>query len=287
MTSTRVSVQTNVRVDEERFALIVTTRIGEVTATTAIHRQQLFRRIGGIRFATRGSVQEVAHLASAMTYKCGAALMPFDGEKSLVEVPGGIPISPAERARIVEMHLQDVTDCDAGATLGPDMYAGEDVMSLVGASPRWADFVTGRSVAAGGLGIDSNGATALGLFAAFERLRSLGNIRLGTSSIQGFGAVGAELGLLLYRAGVVIRAISNAKGCLVALDERGLDLEELHSLRAACLSSNEVDLELQRYGAVRLAESRYYADQPEQIYRIGCDMFVPAARTMVIALTSE
>lgn len=43
-------IERNIAIDEESFALVVTTHHDGAVATTAIHRHDFQRRIGGVRF---------------------------------------------------------------------------------------------------------------------------------------------------------------------------------------------------------------------------------------------
>ena len=86
-----MQVDRDIEIGGERFALLVTTHHGSVTARTAVHAQGFLRRIGGARFVGKGDVAEVGHLSSAMTWKCAAAGLPADGEKSVISCPDGIP----------------------------------------------------------------------------------------------------------------------------------------------------------------------------------------------------
>lgn len=284
MGARKTTLRHGFEIGSQSYALVVETETSTWRAMTAIHEQNFARRIGGLRMANDGSLQEVGHLASAMTYKCGASLIPFDGEKTLVCCAAGIPVSAAERSAVIADHLMDIIAADAGVTIGPDMAAGEDVMNLLGARPEFRDHVTGRSDDSGGLGVDKNGATAEGLVRALERVM-LVDKRLRRATIQGFGAVGAGVAERLSRLGVEVVAVSNRLGTLEATQAGGLDIPALLHCRAESSQPND-DLELLRY-ADTAGGSLYHQGDPGRLMTIPTDVFVPAARTMVLAMPDE
>jgi hypothetical protein len=138
-----MKVDRDINIGGERFALLVETQHGKITARTAVHAQGFRRRIGGARFVRDGDVAEVGHLASGMTWKCAAAGLPADGEKSVITCPDGIPESIEERAAVLSEHARQVRDVDAGVIFGPDMNNGEDVMSLASEADDLRDHITG------------------------------------------------------------------------------------------------------------------------------------------------
>src|SRR4051812_49531034 len=74
-------------IDGEQFALVVTTHHDGAVATTAVHRNDFPRHIGGARFVEEtGGLSEVGHLSSTMTEKCMAAMIPADGQKTVIVV---------------------------------------------------------------------------------------------------------------------------------------------------------------------------------------------------------
>lgn len=271
-----LSVSSDVRISATPFARVVRTRHGSIEAITAIHRQRWRRRIGGARFVERGSLEEVAHLSSCMTEKCGAARLPADGEKSIVVCPDGVPTSFEERARILAEHVSLLRRVDPGVIVGPDMNVSEEVQDRVAAVPGLLGHVTGLSVGAGGLAIDAHGYTARGLAAAMRVLVEAGRVQPGRVTIQGFGAVGAHLALLLVEVGWRVVGVSDVHGALVTDDDRGLDIPALHARWLAT-------------GGLRgeVPPGATWWPAPGALFEVPTDLFVPAARTTVLAREDE
>jgi glutamate dehydrogenase/leucine dehydrogenase len=141
--------------------------------------------------------------------------------------------------------------------------------------------VTGLSVQHGGLSIDHRGYTAEGLVEAIRTCVPEGRLRRMTATIQGFGAVGAHAGRLLDTLGVRVRAVSNAKGMVSAKASEGLDV---HALFAAWDASGDEGV---RAWADANAGQVEWTDDPDTLFAVSCDIFIPAARTMVLALPDE
>jgi glutamate dehydrogenase/leucine dehydrogenase len=102
-----------------------------------------------------------------------------------------------------------------------------------------------------------------------------------TAAIQGFGAVGAHAGRLLGALGVRVRAVSNARGLLSSRGSEGLDV---HALFAAWDASQDEGV---RAWAGENAERVEWTDDPDALFAVPCDIFIPAARTMVLALPEQ
>jgi glutamate dehydrogenase/leucine dehydrogenase len=100
-----------------------------------------------------------------------------------------------------------------------------------------------------------------------------------TAVVQGFGAVGAPVARSLANRGVVVRAVSNKHGALVS--ERGLDVERLFALWLErgddCLGAY-----LNLPGA-----DASFDKSPEALFEVDAELFVPAARTTVLARVEE
>lgn len=274
-------IKRDVSIGGERFALVVETEHGSITAITAVHRQQFERRIGGARFVRRGDLTEVAHLSSAMTGKCLAANIPADGQKSIVICPDGLPVSDVEKAAVLKEHIRAVVAVDGGVIFGPDMEVGEGVQDIIASEADLRDHVTGLSTNCGGLGIDEHGYTGVGLADAIGRaIESYGRGPV-LATVQGYGAVGAHVTLPLSKAGVIIKAVSNQFGTLLAEADEGLDAEYLFELR-----SRFGDGALRSYAEGDGRSAKFLPDR-QALLRVPCDIFVPAARTSVIARSDE
>lgn len=92
-------------IDGIGFRHLIMTYHGNITARTAIHTTNLPKRLGGVRFVPRGSIEEVAHLAIGMSEKAAAAEVPIDGLKCLIECLDGVPTAVSDRAALVAAHL--------------------------------------------------------------------------------------------------------------------------------------------------------------------------------------
>lgn len=274
-----MKVDRDIEIGGEQFALLVTTQHGTVTARTAVHAQGFLRRIGGARFVRHGDVAEVGHLSSGMTWKCAAAGLPADGEKSVISCPDGIPRSVEDRATVLAAHARAVRDVDAGVIFGPDMNNGEDVMSRVSEEDDLRDHMTGLSGGHGGLSIDTRGYTAFGLIASARAARELKSEPLSTASIQGWGAVGAHSGKMLYEMGVAIRAASVRGGTLIA--DGALPAPELFNAW-----QERGDAAFDEYAKSPPDGSRF-DDDPDSLLSVPAEIFVPAARTGVLAMPDE
>jgi glutamate dehydrogenase (NAD(P)+) len=265
---------TDIEVDGVGFRHLITTRHGNITARTAIHRTQLPKRLGGVRFVEHGSVEEVCHLAIGMSQKAAAAKVPIDGLKCLIECPDGVPGSVADRAALVAAHLRVARRIDGDIIFGPDMLAPEAVLSLVAEQPDLANNVTGLNRQHGGIDIDANALTAIGICEAISN--SSAEPAQSRVAIQGFGAVGAELASLLHAGRFRITAVSNIRGAISC--KNGLDIPAYHAAwrnlgDAWLLAATGRDIER--------------IDDIHAILTLACDILVPAARTAVIAAECE
>src|SRR3954451_7274774 len=108
-------VERNIVIDEEPFVLVVTTHHQGAVATTAIHRNEFERHIGGARFVESAKgLSEVGHLSSTMTEKCMAAMIPSDGQKSVIVTGSTTPLSEERRAAILIDHVRFLKELDPG-----------------------------------------------------------------------------------------------------------------------------------------------------------------------------
>lgn len=266
-------IQKDVCINGETFSLFVRSSHRDgIVATTLVHRQDFLRRIGGARFVRMGTVEEVGHLAAGMTQKCRAAGLPMDGQKSVIACPGGLPATYEDRARILREHIEIVVGQDPGVIFGPDMENPEASMDRVAEVPALRDHVTGLSAAFWGLSIDHRGYTGLGV-AHSVGVHSGG----GTFAVQGWGAVGAWTGLLLEQQGMVLVGLSTADGALVAPPGGRLSAKDLHEAWARD-PAGVIDAGRRQGGTVIARDA---------LLEVPCDVFVPAARTNVLALRDE
>lgn len=258
----------------------ITTQHGDITAITAVHDRIFTDRLGGVRFVQHGSVDEVIHLAAGMAEKCAASRVPVSGQKTLVICPSGVPGSADARADVLEAHIRAVVSEDDGGIFGPDMACGNDVLDLLATRPVVGSHVTGLSESRYGLDINARAFTARGCVHALDTyVRARGIAYPRTAAVQGFGAVGAPVARSLANRGIAVRGVSNKHGALVSV--QGLDVERLYALWLehgddcfrAYLNLRGVYASLER--------------SPEAIFESDAELFVPAARTTVLARLEE
>lgn len=282
-------VDRDIEIEGERFALVVTTHHeGPTVARTAIHRQSFARRIGGARFVPRPAdagadygLAEVGRLSCAMTEKSLAAMIPADGQKSVLVTTQEIVEDEDRKVRILAEHVRAVAAVDRGVIFGPDMNVPEEIQNRLSREDDLLHHVTGLSVQHGGLSIDHRGYTAEGLVEGIAACVPEGRLRGMTATVQGFGAVGAHAARRLHERGVRVRAVSNALGMLFALDDTGLDAEGL--FRAWQTGGDEAVRAFVTGTGGRAA----WSDDPDALFSIPCDIFVPAARTLVLAMPDQ
>ncbi|HYY33674.1 MAG TPA: Glu/Leu/Phe/Val dehydrogenase dimerization domain-containing protein [Gaiellaceae bacterium] len=208
---------------------------------------------GGTRMLADVSVEEVARLARAMTWKFAACRARYAGAKAGVRFAGG------DRAAVIDAYRCAVEPMQDFFLTGPDMGTSpaDFVEDGAGDLPLWAKEHEG-------LGMDDL-ATGHGVKAAAEAgLRSRGRMLAGANvAVEGFGKVGAGTARACSRAGARVVAISTVNGLL--FDADGLDVEGLLELRG-------------RHGD-RVVEHGGVPVRPrEELFEVECDVLVPGAR---------
>lgn len=266
------------------FALVVKTRHGDTVATTAVHEQNFLRHIGGVRCVlppkdgtSDEGLTEVGNLASTMTEKCMAAMIPADGQKTVVVTTPDVMEDAQKKVAVLAEHERAVIAFDPGVIFGPDMAVPESIQDALSRRPGLQDHVTGLSWDHRGLSIDSNGYTGIGVAEAIRTVYPSGELTGRAVIIQGFGAVGAHTARLLAQAGARVVATSNALGALIA-DDGALDVATMFQLWSA-----RGDDWISAYSApgVRMIED------PTALFKVKADIFVPAARTSILATAAE
>ncbi len=198
----------------------------QVLGYVAIDTTVRGRALGGLRLAPDVTAEEVAGLARAMTLKYGLAGLPQGGAKAGVL---GDPEAPVpERRERLEAFAWAIAPLLKDRVYQPDTDMGtraEDIHAMLGA--------VGVRVGRRTLRTDRSGHyTALTVLAGAQAALSRRGARLGgaTAAIEGFGAVGGSLAVLLDRAGARVVAVSTSRGALH--DPRGLDVDRLVDLTA-------------------------------------------------------
>jgi glutamate dehydrogenase (NAD(P)+) len=209
---------------------------------------------GGTRMLPDVSIEEVARLARAMTWKFSACRVRYAGAKA------GVRFASGDRDAVMTAYLRELEPLKEFFLTGPDMGTRpSDFVGQVDGDelPLWAlDYE--------GLGMDDL-ATGHGVAAAAEAgLRHLGgSLRGATVVIEGFGKVGAGTARACARAGARVVAVSTVHGLLA--DFRGLDVEELIRLRAL-------------HGDRLVEHAGTPVRRREELFDLECDVLVPGAR---------
>ena len=233
---------------------------------------------GGIRYHPNVTFDEVAALASWMTWKCATVNIPFGGAK------GGIVCDPKkmsknELERLTRRYAYEISpiigpDRDIPA---PDVYTDAQVMAWImdtysmthrQSSPA---VVTGKPTFLGG----SHGrheATARGcVFVIRAACEALGiDMKRSTAAIQGFGNAGGIGARLLADNGATVVAVSDSGGGIVS--RLGLDVNGVlaHKLQTGSVAG--------------FPGTEFISN--EAILEIDCDILVPAALENQITLAN-
>jgi glutamate dehydrogenase/leucine dehydrogenase len=182
-----------------------------------VHSTVLGQAIGGCRIAPYRSWQDALadalRLSAAMTDKCAVAGLQHGGGKTVVALPPGATLAPADRRAV----LHDVADVIAALggvyATGPDV--GTDPVDMATIAER-TRHVFCRPAEDGGSG-DSSVHTATGVLAALHAVCAtlFGSPRLAGRrfGVIGLGRVGAHLARLLAaeRAELVVTDVDSTK----------------------------------------------------------------------------
>lgn len=218
--------------------------------------------IGGTRMASTVTVEEVARLARAMTFKNALARLPHGGAKSGIVAD---PHLPAERKEAVVRTFARLIAGLAGYVPGPDMGTDERAMA-------WVREEIGRAVGLpavlGGIPLDEVGATGFGLAVCADALEEAGRLRLRGSRVvlHGYGAVGRHAAHFLAERGAVVVAVADSTGAVAS--PAGIDLSVLDGHKRStgrvtgCPGTQPV--------------------APAELVAVDCEVWVPAAVKDVI-----
>ena len=232
---------------------------------------------GGIRYAPDVSLDEVRALSSWMTWKCAVVNIPFGGSK------GGIICDPRHMS---QGELERMTRRYTAALIefigpekdvpAPDINTNEQTMAWImdtysmHMGQTCNAVVTGKPVNLGG----SNGrreATGRGVSVCCDEALKYLNMTIEGCRVivQGFGNVGSNAAMSLYKKGYTIIGITEYDGALY--NESGIDIPGLLEHR-------------QRAGTINGYAKATSVDKEELITR-ECEILVPAATEN--AITSE
>lgn len=218
--------------------------------------------IGGIRMARDITVEEVARLARAMTYKNAAAGLAHGGGKAGIIGDPRMELPVKQRVirafgRAIE-HLVEYIP-------GPDMGMDETCMAYLHDEIGRA---VGLPRVVGGIPLDAIGATGFGLAVCAEVAQSFAGVALKGARVvvQGFGAVGRHAARFLSDRGAKLVAAADSGGAMI--NPSGLDLPALLAFKK---------------------QGRTVRDFPggrplpaEELVAVDCDIWIPAARPDVL-----
>jgi glutamate dehydrogenase/leucine dehydrogenase len=168
---------------------------------------------GGIRMTPTVTVEEVANLARAMTWKCALADIPFGGAKSGI-VADDKKISIEKKEAIVKSFSEAIKIvCPELYVAAPDMYMGEKEMQWFAQANGSNKACTGKPKSMGGLPHEL-GSTGFGVYHATRVASQYANLDLedATVAIEGFGNV-----------------VSDSKG--VVYNGDGIDFNKLEKIK--------------------------------------------------------
>jgi len=221
---------------------------------------------GGVRMLPDITVNEVARLARAMTWKNAMADLPLGGAK------GGVKADPwkvdkQEALRALARGMKGLSP--ARYVAGPDMNTGEKEMLAYAKEIGTMKAATGKPRRAGGLPHEL-GSTGFGVaHSAAVALRIAGiPINGATVAIEGFGNVGSFTARFLSKWGAKVIAVSERAGTLY--DERGLVVSKL------------IKEKVKRRTLVRLQGGKCKHFSKEKLFETKCDLLIPGARPNAI-----
>ncbi|MGB9703296.1 MAG: Glu/Leu/Phe/Val family dehydrogenase [Candidatus Micrarchaeales archaeon] len=217
---------------------------------------------GGIRYVKDVTLEEIAKLARAMTYKNALAEIPYGGAKAGIaaEVTPEKPFIIRNFARMLRGIIPTYY------IPGPDMYTNEADMAII-ADELGPETVTSKPLEFGGLPHEL-GSTGYGVATATEiACEHLGlNLSDTTIAIEGFGNVGQFTMKFLEEKGAKIVGVSDSKGMI--FNKEGLDFEKLKKAK-------------EEKGSVI-----YYEDgekmENSKLFGLEVDVLIPGARPNAI-----
>ncbi len=181
---------------------------------------------GGIRMTPTVSLDEVAKLARAMTWKCALADIPFGGAKSGI-IADSKKLSSVQKKEIIEAFSEALKPvCPSLYVAAPDMYMAEEDMRIFVNANGGKKSATGKPKDMGGIPHEL-GSTGFGVFhAAMIAAEYLDiDIEKATFAVEGFGNVGEFAAKYLAEAGAKLVGVSDSKGTLY--NKGGIDYNEL------------------------------------------------------------
>ena len=235
--------------------------------------------IGGIRYHSNVSIDEMQSHAFWMTFKCAALDLPFGGAK------GGIAFDPKslslfELERLSRGYIEAFADFIGPDVdiLTPDFYTNPMIMGWM--MEQYSTIqrkitpaaIVGKPQAMGGTA-GRKTAGALGAFSVMEnilpKLQSKKTPQ--TIAIQGFGKAGSILSEILYNNDYKIVAVSDSKGGIYS--EKGLNIPFVKAFKESTLSFNKAYCE----GPVCNIPTEHENITNEELLALDVDILIPAA----------
>ncbi len=185
---------------------------------------------GGIRMTPSVSMDEVARLARAMTWKCSLAGLPFGGAKSGI-IADPKHMSPKQKEDYIHAFGQAIAVvCPSKYVAAPDINTAEHEMEVLAKAVGSLKACTGKPRKMKGIPHEL-GSTGYGVFhatavaAPFAKI----NIKKATVAVEGFGNVGEFAAKFLAEAGAKLVAVSDSKG--VIHNVHGIDFKRLQQVK--------------------------------------------------------
>lgn len=235
---------------------------------------------GGLRFHRDVNMNEVLALAFWMMIKNALVGVPFGGGKGGVEVDPKT-LSEKELERLTRQFTKALApnigpNIDVSA---PDINTNSKIMDWMADEFKVRAAFTGKSIKnSGSAGREE--ATGLGGFFVLEQLiKKLGLKKPLTVAVQGFGNVGSNMAKILYENGYKVVAISDAKGAIYDVKERGFNIELVKKCReekgflAGCYCIGSVCDIARKYDGVI---------PKDELLQLPVDILIPAAMENVI-----
>lgn len=185
---------------------------------------------GGIRMTPTVTVEEVAKLARAMTWKNALTELPFGGAKSGI-VANDKEITKKKKKAIVQTFSKALKPvCPSRYVAAPDMNMAEEEMRWFAEANGDMKSCTGKPKEMGGLPHEL-GSTGFGVaHAARVAIEHKGmDIRDVSFAVEGFGNVGRFVARFLTEWGAKLAAASDSRGTIY--NPKGLDFKKLAKVK--------------------------------------------------------
>jgi len=239
---------------------------------TVIDNTALGPAKGGIRMTPTVTIDEVARLARAMTWKCALADLPFGGGKS------GIVANPKEltkerKLEIIKSFAKAIKPISPSLYVAaPDMNTGEEEMRAF-AEVNGLKSCTGKPAnmclePGKECGIPHEyGSTGFGVFhSTIVGMKYAGLDKNAKIAIEGFGNVGTFAAKYFFENSYKVVAVSDSKGCI--FNENGLDINELLKVKKETKS------------VINYEQGKVINN--EEIFTLDVDVLIPSAIPDVI-----